>query len=376
MARSTKKPKLTLSEDDRLALDKISRSLTESVRKVRRAKLLLHYANGLSITQIARNVGLTREATYKWIDRALTVGALAALDDKFHRPFETKFTPEAEAWVIAIACLKPKDLGYAAELWTLSSLADHVKIMGPKEGHGCLSTAAKATVWRILNEREIKPHKIQYYLERKDPDFERKQAEVLLVYQEVKVGNTQGFDPFQSPGVVTVSVDEKPGVQAIKATGAELPPVPNRHSGVGRDYEYERLGTVSILAGMDLHSGYIFANVEERHRSCEFIGLLRNLDEFYPADCRIRLLLDNHSAHISRETMAWLATRPGRFEYVHTPKHGSWLNIIETVFSKMARTFLRGIRVGSKQELKERILLGIQEMNQQPIVHRWRAFDL
>ena len=376
MARSTKKPKLTLSEDDRLALDKISRSLTESVRKVRRAKLLLHYANGLSITQIARNVGLTREATYKWIDRALTVGALAALDDKFHRPFETKFTPEAEAWVIAIACLKPKDLGYAAELWTLSSLADHVKIMGPKEGHGCLSTAAKATVWRILNEREIKPHKIQYYLERKDPDFERKHAEVLLVYQEVKVGNTQGFDPFQSPGVVTVSVDEKPGVQAIKATGAELPPVPNRPSGVGRDYEYERLGTVSILAGMDLHSGYISANVEERHRSCEFIGLLRNLDEFYPADCRIRLLLDNHSAHISRETMAWLAIRPGRFEYVHTPKHGSWLNIIKTVFSKMARTFLRGIRVGSKQELKERILLGIQEMNQQPIVHRWRAFDL
>jgi transposase len=248
--------------------------------------------------------------------------------------------------------------------------------MGPKQGHGCLSAAAKATVWRILNEREIKPHKIQYYLERKDPDFERKQAEVLLVYQEVNVLNAQGFDPFQTPGVVTVSVDEKPGVQAIKATGAELPPVPNRHSGVGRDYEYERLGTVSILAAMDLHSGYIFANVEDRHRSCEFIGLLRNLDEFYPAACRIRLLLDNHSAHISRETLEWLATRPGRFEYVHTPKHGSWLNIIETVFSKMVRSFLRGIRVGSKQELKERILLGIHEMNQQPIVHRWRALDL
>jgi predicted DNA-binding protein YlxM (UPF0122 family) len=116
MARCTKRPKLTLSEDDRLTLDTISRSLTEPVRKVRRAKLLLHYANGLSISQIARNVGLTREATYKWIDRALSVGALAALDDKFHRPFETKFTPEAEAWVIAIACLKPKDLGYPAEL--------------------------------------------------------------------------------------------------------------------------------------------------------------------------------------------------------------------------------------------------------------------
>jgi transposase len=376
MARISNRPKLTLSEDDRLALDKISRSLTEPFRKVRRAKLLLHYADGVSITQIALLVSLTREATYKWIDRALAVGAIAALNDKSHRPFEAKFTAEAEAWVISLACLKPKEIGYASELWTLASLAEHVRIMGPKEGHECLSSAAKATVWRILNERDIKPHKIQYYLERRDPDFERKQAEVLLVYQEVNELNAQNFDPFKTPGVVTVSADEKPGVQAIKATGAELPPVPNRHAGVGRDYEYERLGTLSILAGIDLHSGHIFANVEERHRSCEFIGLLRSMDEFYPADCRIRVLLDNHSAHISRETMEWLATRPGRFEYVHTPKHGSWLNIIETVFSKMSRTFLRGIRVASKEELKRRILLGIQEMNQQPVVHRWRAFDL
>jgi transposase len=104
--------------------------------------------------------------------------------------------------------------------------------------------------------------------------------------------------------------------------------------------------------------------------------MLRSLDEYYPADCRIRILLDNHSSHISRETMEWLRTRPGRFEYVHTPKHGLWLNIIEIVFIKMARTFLRGIRVGSKQELKQRILLGINEMNQQPILHRWKAFDL
>lgn len=357
-------------------LDQISHSLTEPFRRVRRAKLLLLYAQGASITQIATDLRITRESTYKWIDRALALGALAALDDKFHRPFEAKFTPEAEAWVIALACLKPKDLGYAAELWTLASLAEHARTLGPKEGHLCLSKAAKATVWRILNEREIKPHKIQYYLERRDPDFERKQAEVLVVYQEVNELNAQGFDPFKTPGVVTVSADEKPGVQAIRATSAELPPVPNWHSGVGRDYEYERLGTLSILAAMDLHSGHIFANVEERHRSCEFIGLLRSMDEYYPADCRIRVLLDNHSAHISRETMEWLATRPGRFEYVHTPKHGSWLNIIETVFSKMARTFLRGIRVGSKQELKQRILLGINEMNQQPIVHRWRAFDI
>ena len=125
-----------------------------------------------------------------------------------------------------------------------------------------------------------------------------------------------------------------------------------------------------------MHSGHIFANVEERHRSVEFIALLRQLDDHYPKDAIIRVVLDNHSAHISKETLAYLGTRPGRFEYVHTPKHGSWLNLIECAFSKMARTFLRHMRVKSKDELKARILKGIAEINDSPVVFRWNKFDL
>ena len=108
----------------------------------------------------------------------------------------------------------------------------------------------------------------------------------------------------------------------------------------------------------------------------EFIGLLRSIDAYYPPEAIIRVVLDNHSAHISKETMAYLATRPGRFEYVHTPKHGSWLNLIECAFSKMARTFLRHIRVASIHELKLRILKCIDEMNATPVVFRLKKFDL
>jgi transposase len=176
--------------------------------------------------------------------------------------------------------------------------------------------------------------------------------------------------------IYTVSVDEKPGVQALGTTAPDLPPVPGKHSGVGRDHEYVRHGTLSILAALDLHTGEILANVEARHRSVEFIALLRRLDERYPSEAVIRVVLDNHSAHISKETRAYLATRPGRFEYVHTPKHGSWLNLIESAFSKMARTFLRHIRVSSLEELKERILQGIDEMNAQPVRFQWKNFDL
>jgi transposase len=84
--------------------------------------------------------------------------------------------------------------------------------------------------------------------------------------------------------------------------------------------------------------------------------------------------MDNHSAHISKETQAYLASRPNRFRYVLTPTHGSWLNIVETLFGKMARTFLRHIRVKSWEELRDRILRGIAEINAAPVVHRWRKF--
>lgn len=175
--------------------------------------------------------------------------------------------------------------------------------------------------------------------------------------------------------MITVSVDEKPGVQAIANVAVDLPPVAGKHPCVGRDYEYKRLGTCSILAGLDLHDGHVTARVERRRRSREFIALLKELDQYYPTECTVRLILDNHSAHISKETRAYLETRPNRFKYVHTPTHGSWLNIVATLFGKMARTFLKGIRVSSWGELRKRILKGIAEINAAPVVHRWRKFD-
>ena len=153
-----------------------------------------------------------------------------------------------------------------------------------------------------------------------------------------------------------------------------MPPVAGKHSRIGRDYEYKRLGTLSVLASLDLHTGHVIALVENQHRSIEFIKLLKKLDEYYPPQRKIRIILDNHSSHKSKQTMQYLAERPNRFVYVFTPKHGSWLNLVETLFGKMSRTFLKQIRVCSKEELKERILKGIEEINAQPVVHRWKEF--
>jgi len=376
MARKTRRAPLILSDEEHAKLTKLSGSRTASVREYERARVLLRYANGVSISDIQRQVGVSRPAIYKCIDKALAFGVEAGLKDAFHSPKKAEILDDAKAWVVSLACTKPKDHGLASELWTLSALACYVASHAVTAGFPRLANAAKTTIWRILNEHDIKPHRIRYYLERRDPEFERKMREVLMIYQDVSLFPAGATNDARPTPIYSVSVDEKPGIQAIGLTAPDLPPAPGKESCVARDYEYVRHGTLSILAALDLHSGEIIANVEPRHRSCEFIDLLKRLDAHYPAEAIVRVVLDNHSAHISKETMAYLATRPGRFEYIHTPKHGSWLNLVECAFSKMARTFLRHIRVASKEELKERILKGIAAINKSPVPFRWKKFDL
>ena len=111
--------------------------------------------------------------------------------------------------------------------------------------------------------------------------------------------------------------------------------------------------------------------VVDRHRSREFVEFLKQIDAHYPAEMKIRMVLDNHSAHISKETRQYLSTVPNRFEFTFTPKHGSWLNLVESFFGKLARTLLRGIRVKSKEELIERIQRYIDRLNEEPVIYRW-----
>lgn len=372
MAGRSKRPRLNLSDEEVERLESLRESRTAPWRETQRARIVLRYHSGESVTEIGKAVGMTRKSVGKWIGKALEMGSGAALKDAYHRPKEPVILDDAKAWVVHLACSKPKDLGYAAEVWTRSALARHVREHARQAGYASLARAAKATVHRILASQPLHPEKVKYYLERRDPEFEAKMREVLLVYQEVALQNQSGGIV---PTIITVSVDEKPGLQAIGNTAPDLPPVPGKHSGTGRDHEYKRLGTCSILAALDLHSGHVTARVERRHRSREFVALLKDLDTYYPPESVIRLIMDNHSAHISKETHAFLASRPNRFQYVLTPKHGSWLNIVETLFGKMARTFLRHIRVQSWEELRNRILRGIAEINASPVVHRWKKFE-
>ncbi len=365
------RPKIELTNKELEKLLQISKSRTESASKIERAKIIISYYDGNTISSIARQINTNRPKVERVVNKALKLGAITALNDLPRSGKPAEITAEAKAWLVSIACQKPKDFGYASELWTQSNLAKHIRDNCNEAGFPSLAKLSKGTVSKVLSKIEIRPLKIDYYLERRDPNFDTKMNQVLHVYKEVELlkstSKTQDIE-----NIAILSYDEKPGIQAIKNIAPELPPVPGKHKTWGRDYEYKRLGTVSLLASIDLLNGQVHGQVTDRHRSKEFVEHLKYLDSFYKKDVKIKIILDNHSAHISKETNLYLSSVPNRFEFIFTPTHGSWLNIIETFFSKTTRSFLRGIRVNSKDELKNRLEKYIYEINQMPVVFKWK----
>lgn len=221
---------------------------------------------------------------------------------------------------------------------------------------------------------DIKPFKIRYYLESKNPDFENKMHDVLMVYKQVEMQFDENggiIIPEHGPMIHTLSYDEKPGIQAVANKYPDYNPT-EENGFIHRDYEYVRMGTLSLLAGIDLLTGEAVPLVSDTHKSSDFIAFLKILDAKYPEGGTIRLILDNHSAHTSKETGLYLATLPeDRFMFVFTSTHALWLNMIESFFSKMTKQMLKGIRVDSKAELSQRIYRYFDEINADLIVYHW-----
>ena len=349
---------ITLSPEDRSYLEAQTRSRTIQAQTVCRARILLLKSEGESIDAIADKVGINRCSVMLCLKKFKEGGVENALFDAPGRGRNAEITDDEKAWIINVACQKPVDLGYSAETWTRALLTKNINKFAEEAGHVRLSTISQSKVRTILEEADIKPNKITYYCENRDPDFDLKMHNVLLVYKQLSMqfdedGNLLRYAE-DGQYVHILSYDEKPGIQAIANTSEDLPPDKN-HKTISRDYEYKRLGTVSLLAGIDLQTGEAIPLVRDRHSSKEYIEFLQLLDSRYPKGDKIRLVLDNLKVHTSEETRKYLAKIPGRFEFVFTPKHGSWLNLVEGFFSKLTRQSLKGIRVKTKEELVERI---------------------
>ena len=365
---------INLTAQEREYLESQTRARTIQAQTVNRARILLLKAEGTPIDDIADKVGINRKSVMLCINKYLEGGVENALFDAPGRGRNTEITDDEKAWIINIACQKPVNLGYAAETWTYAKLTEHINKNAETAGYIRLSTIHKSTIHTILDEADIKPFRIKYYCENRDPDFDSKMHNVLLVYKQLSMQFDEDGNliPWEEDGTIihVLSYDEKPGIQAIATTSNDLLP-DEKHNAVSRDYEYKRLGTLSLLAGIDLQTGEAIPMVSETHNSKDYVEFLKMLDKKYPKGDKIRIVLDNLKVHTSEETRKYLAV-PGRFDFVFKPKHGSWLNMVEGFFSKMTKQMLRGIRVSSKEELANRIYLYFEEVNAEPVVFHWK----
>ena len=367
----SKRLALELTEDEIKQLETISKSRTQPERAVERSKVLLKFHEGKSISQIARDLGTNRPKVERTIDKAFAFGIHAALKDLPRSGRSRKISSAERTWILSLACSKPLDYGYPHELWTQQLLAEYIRRHCIENGFPELSKIARGTISKILGASNVKPHKISSYLAPIDPEFEPKSAVVLHTYKQVELLQ-QISKEGKHLDMIIISYDEKPGIQAIGNRYPDLMPVPGMYANVSRDHEYVRHGTISLLAGIDLLTGTVHYKIFDRHRSVEFIEFLKILDSDYPKHIKIVIILDNVRVHTSKKILEYLKTVPQRFHFVFTPKHASWLNIIESLFSKMTRSILRGIRVSSKEELKERVGQYIDEMNETPTIFKWK----
>lgn len=365
---------ITIPDEERTYLLTLIKARTIQSQIVDRARMLLWKSEGKTDKSIADGLGVSVNTVRRCVDRYLNSDINLAIfdDERSGRPVE--ITDDAKSWIVSVACQKPCDLGYSAELWTLAALHKHIQTHAEEAGYPRLKTVTKPWLQKYLKKMDLKPFKIKYYLERKDPDFDNKMHEVLLVYKQVEMqfdDNGEIIIPDDGHLTHTISYDEKPGIQAIDNKYPDHNPTAE-NGFVLRDYEYVRRGTLSLLAGIDLLTVEAIPLISKSHKSSDFIEFLKILDAKYPEGDTIQLILDNHSAHKSKETQQYLATLPeDRFVFVFTPTHASWLNMIESFFSKMTKQMLKGIRVSSTDELSERIYRYFDEINADPVVYHW-----
>lgn len=280
---------IILSIEDREYLEMQIRVRTIQVQTVNRARILLLKADGVKINDIADKIGINCCSVMLCLKKYEEGGIFNAP----RRGRNAEITDEEKTWIIKVACQKPTDFRYAAETWIYAKMTAHINKTTETAEYTRLSTIDKSSVHGILDATEIKPYRIKYYCENREPDFDSKMHNVLLVYKQLERQSDGNGNllPLEGEAVHILSYDEKPGVQAVVSMSEDLRP-DELHSMVSQDYEYKRFGTLSLFAGIDLQTGEAIPLVSETHNSKDYIEFLKILDGKYLKGDKIRLVLD------------------------------------------------------------------------------------
>lgn len=336
-----------LSRHRRRKLHHIVRCSTAPVRRVRRAQILLLAWEQVSNEAIAARVGCD-VATVRRTRRAYRSRGMRVLDDQPRTGRPPVYDLDVRLLIVATATSDPPE---PVSQWTHQAIAEHLH-------HSRGIGISASQVGRILAEADLKPHKVRGWLNRPDdPAFFTRAQDICRLYQHIPADT------------VLLSVDEKTGIQAKSRkhpTRRARPGRPTR-----REFEYVRHGTVSLLAAMNVATGQVHPKIIGRNNSETFIEFLGDLDQTIPQHLKIHLVLDNGSSHTSKATRAWIAAHP-RFTVTYTPKHASWLNMVEIFFSILTKRLLRRGEFTSRDHLAGKILKFIAHHSRTAKPFRWR----
>ena len=330
----SRRAQLVIEDDLRGILDRIARSRSESAQRVERARILLAYAGGRTVSAIARDLGTNRPKVERCVDKGLQLGPLAALGDLPRPGRPAQIPAAARAWVESLADTAPGDWGYAEKRWTHRLLARHAREHCEQAGHPSLARLASGTVSKIL--RRARPSGDQPRLQ--GPVRAAAGAQVLVLRLWIRLEPAGGTPP---DGSLTARV------WPAGCPGAPPEPRP----------------TLSLVVGLDLATAQAYGALARRHGSRDFVAFLECLDQAYAPGVRVRLLLDRHAAHRAAATRRYLARTPNRFELAFRPRHGSWQALVETLCARLAHALLRGVRLQSADDVQRRIERSLEMLN-------------
>lgn len=337
---------IELDAEQRRKLEGRLRARRTEQRAVERARIVLLAADGFNNRQIAERLSADPDTVSKWRSRFAGEG-LAGLEDRSRPGRPLVYGHDDRLKVIKTVTEEPPD---PASHWTGHQIAE---ALAADVG------ISRSQIWRILNDLDLKPHRVRSWLTSHDPEFWEKATDVCGLY----------LNPPE--GALVLSVDEKTGMQAKSRINPTKPARPG--SPARQEFEYRRHGTACLFAALDVHTGEIISETKGRNRSVEFISFLEHLDRVTPDELTLHLVLDNGPSHISKQTRKWLTdpTRQDRFVVHHTPTHASWLNQIELFFSILGRRLLHRGEFGSLDELVSKVMTFITDYNQKAAPFRW-----
>jgi transposase len=333
---------LEVSAADRARLGAVVVDRNSPQKHVWRARIVLAAADGHGTVEIGRRAGVSRPCVRRWRERFAREGLAGLLRDKSRKPGTPPLPAETVDRVIGLTLQEPPG---EATHWTGRMMARAVGV-------------SLRSVQRIWKAHRLAPHRVRTFKLSRDPAFVPKLRDVVGLYMHPPAH------------AIVLSVDEKWQIQALERTQAGLPPREGRPATATHDYE--RHGTTTLFAALNILDGTVLGRCMQRHRHQEFIRFLNAVEAAAPAGKLVHAILDNYGTHKHPKVLAWLSRHP-RWTFHFVPTSCSWLNAVETFFAKLTSRRLRRGTFHSLVALQEAINRFVEEHNREPKPFVWTA---